>query len=374
MRDALNKLMESSLDTVAPAITLVRYQNGKQIFSGAWGYINPDTKTIPVTLATLFDLASITKLFTTTAFLVLASEQNINPKTPLVEFIPEFGEIGPRNIDGGQDPHTRLHLSVPTELTGQQVDPANVTLWHLLTHTSGLPPWRDVFTIAPPPTPSHTPTSAQRWQLGLERLISYAFVDRIGKSIRYSDIGLMLLGEVVARLNNSTLDEAIQRHVTRRLNLQSVMFNPTHVHNIDKERIAPTEMDTLWRKERVWGYVHDENAHGLGGIAGHAGLFGTADNVARFGQAWLQGDVLSIAPALRTEAIREQVSQNSQRRGLGWVLRANTYGHTGFTGTSLYINPEQQTVTVLLTNRVYYGRESANIQQLRRVIHEEWQW
>jgi serine-type D-Ala-D-Ala carboxypeptidase len=201
--------------------------------------------------------------------------------------------------------------------------------------------------------------------------------------VRYSDLGLMLLGEACRRLHGADdLAEVIAARVTRPLGLTSTVFNPVTEHGIPRENIAPTELDPDWRGRRVWGEVHDENACGVGGVAGHAGLFSTARDVAMFGEAWLRRDPrLGIDPALMDDAVRVHVDDNGQRRGLGWVIRAledssaserfseNTYGHTGFTGTTLWIDPQRELVVSCLTNRVYPGRHKEGIHEFRRALH-----
>lgn len=388
MRDALHQRLDAIIAAaqpqIAPAATLAVYHRGEFIVHAAWGWLDPEIQRHPVTTGTLFDLASLTKLFTTTAFLSLASRENIDIRTPLADLLPEFAAENPRPIDGGQDPHSKMHLPVIPELAGQTVDARTVTLWHLLTHTSGLPPWRDVYNIAPAPVPPDQTDpipAAERWQSGLARMVSYPFVDKVDANIRYSDIGLMLLGEVAARLNQSDLQTAVQAHALDPIELKHVVYNPVRDHTITHEHIAPTEIDPNWRQRRVWGEVHDENACGLGGVAGHAGLFGTAMDVARFGLAWLRAEYEAISPELRAEAIREQAVTDDERRGLGWMLRSaqnssagdymcmDSYGHTGFTGTSLWIEPEQELVAALLTNRVYVGRERPGVHELRRAIN-----
>jgi CubicO group peptidase (beta-lactamase class C family) len=374
----LVSLMQSALEDVAPAISLVAYHQGQPILNSAWGYLDPDTQQIPVTSKTIFDLASLTKLFTVTTFLVLASQADISLSSPVIEFLPEFGADSPRPIEGGQDPHTQERLPVTPGLEGQTVNPAEVTLWHLLTHTSGLPPWRDVYSFAPVPDEETAYTRKQRWQLAFDRLVSYPFIDSVGGGINYSDIGLMLLGEIVTRLDGNLLDVAIRQHVLAPLGLKDMAFNPT----ISRDQIAPTEFDASWRRRRIWGEVHDENACSVGGVAGHAGLFGSAPSVAKFGLAWLKREGLTISRSLWQQAITEQVKDNHERRGLGWMLRSEgnssagdlmsmeSFGHTGFTGTSLWIDPMRELVVVLLTNRVYWGRDSAGIHQLRRAVHD----
>lgn len=363
-------------------------QHGEWRYQGLRGWLDRKIN-VPLPADALFDLASVTKLFTTTAFLSLVSEGKTTLDTPLVAVIPEFGKKTPRPIDGGQDPHSKLPLPPQPEFEGQMVDPAKVTFHHLLTHTSGLPPWRDVFNMAGPvPTAPDIPDlhlPEKRWQRALEALCEYPFVAQPDGVVRYSDIGLMLLGEAVSRLHGTpgNLEQAIQARVIAPLKLEDVMFNPVRSGRVPRGRVVPTELDETWRKRRAWGEVHDENACGAGGIAGHAGLFGSARSVALFGQAWLSAptETFGINPELAAAAKHEHAATHGQRRGLGFVLKArqdasvgdlfsaNTYGHTGFTGTSLWIDPERELVVALMTNRVYYGRDNDPIHRFRREIH-----
>jgi serine-type D-Ala-D-Ala carboxypeptidase len=381
-----------------PALSIVAIQGGEVKLNATAGAINPESDNPrPVATSSLFDLASVSKLFTTTAFLSLVSAGKVRLDDPLVSVIPEFGASGPRPIDGGQDPHSKAMLPIPPETEGQTVDPAEVTFRHLMTHSSGLAPWRSVYEAAgtPPLAPEQQdPITRQvRWAKALIALTMYRFVDQPGISVRYSDLGFMLLGEAVARLyiqpvvESCTvveLDTAIQSLVLDPLRLKNVLYNPVR-NRRDRENIAPTEYDPNWRRRRPWGEVHDENANGVGGVAGHAGLFATASDVAAFGQAWLTNDSrLGIAPQIMDEARREQIFtvSNNERRGLGWNLRTErdslagdvfsmeSYGHTGFTGTSLWIDPTRQLVVACLTNRVYYGRElgTEGIAAFRRAL------
>jgi CubicO group peptidase (beta-lactamase class C family) len=319
----------------------------------------------------LFDLASVTKLFTATAFLSFVSAEQIHLDTPLVEVIPEFGASGPRPIDGGMDPHTKQPQPTPPDLTTVTVDPTDVTFWHLLTHTSGLAPWRDVFNAAGPapvpPTEIDPVPQAERWAKGLDFICKAPFVNRVGVSLRYSDLGLMLLGEAVARLGAGTLDAVIRERVLTPLDLAHITYRPLD-NGYTRDQTIPTEDDPNWRKRRAWGEVHDENACGVGGVAGHAGLFGTALDVAHFAEAWRTSDPrLGIVPALMDDAHRVHFTGEDTRYGLGWRCEDDgIYGHTGFTGTSVRVIPSQKLVVVLLTNRVYFGRDSDAITHLRK--------
>ncbi len=392
----LRAVIDGSIGGIFPAISIAVIHEGITVLDIGSGVIDPQTGAGIVTPATRFDLASLTKLFTMTCFLALVTRGVVALDDPLVSVIPEFGTITPRPIDGGQDPHSKAHLPTPPNLIGEMVDPARVTFRHLLTHTSGLPPWRDVFNASgTPPTAPDQPdpiSRDERWAHGLAAMCRYPFVGQPDGIVRYSDIGLMLLGEAATRLwyvgdvvapqTHLGLDMMIWEGVCERLGLESPCFNPVR-NGIDRMTIAPTENDPTWRKRRAWGEVHDENACGVGGVAGHAGLFANAAGVAQFGQAWLERDErLRIDRDLMDEATREQVVYENERRGLGWMLRSfegssagdklseNAFGHTGFTGTSLWIDPERALVVATLTNRVYPGREKVGIHAVRRAVHD----
>lgn len=371
--DQLDAILSDAARNVAPAIALHVVHRGATRHQSAWGNATPDM---------LFDLASLTKLFTVTAFLCAIGDRPLD--TPLVEIVPEFGAESPRPIEAAQDPHTRERGEVPDHLRGVEVNPADVTLWHLLTHTSGLPAWRDAFnTSSPPPPPGSIDmiSRSERWRYGLKAMCAYPFVERVGAAVIYSDIGMMLLGEVVARLHGESLADAIREYVTAPLALERVLFDPVRVHGVNPSHIAPTEYDAVWRQRRVWGEVHDENACGLGGVAGHAGLFGAAADVAAFGEAWRTESAFNISAANWTQATSLQAASGAHIHGLGWMLPSPTdssagdrisraaFGHTGFTGTSLWIDRERELVVALLTNSVHHGRGKTDIHGLRRAVH-----
>jgi serine-type D-Ala-D-Ala carboxypeptidase len=387
----IEALIQAYVPQRIPCVALRVANATDTLYEGAWGYIDRDTQQYPTTTETFFDLASVTKLFVCTTFLSLVARGKIGLHDPLVKVIPEFGGK-PRLIDGGQDPHTKQPLPTPADKHGQTVDPAQVTFWHLLTHTSGLPPWRDVFNVVdtpPPPPDQHDEWLSDRRERALQALCGYPFVSHPDGVVRYSDIGLMLLGFAITRLTRKPLEQAIEQNI--HVNFPTPLYRPmnawTHANPLVKTQIAPTEMDTTWRKRRIWGEVHDENCAGIGGIAGHAGMFGNLEQVTGLGQAWLN-NTLSLPNDLYAQAITSQATTGNERRGLGWMIRslhgssagdvlsANTYGHTGFTGTSLFIDPDHRLVITLLTNAVYDGREIMPSFEFRRAVHtlvgEEW--
>ena len=383
LRQALEPLMTAYLATGVPAAAIEVRREGRMLLRRAWGQIVEAGA--PCTPETCFDLASLTKLFTMTALLALMAQGRAGLDDPLAVHVPEFG--GPaRGYDGGVDPHSKQPLPMNDALAGQAQDPQGVTLRHLLTHSSGLAAWRPVYAaVGPPPVPPDQadPISRiERWRRGLAFIVDAPFVDPIGAQVRYSDLGFMLLGEVVARLHGSDLEQTITELVLRPANLTTIGYNPVQ-HGVPRALLAPTEDDPAWRGRRAWGEVHDENACGLGGVAGHAGLFGALEDVARFGEIWRSAPYTwGIADALRDEAVRPHIVYEGEARGLGWLIRTpellstgrhmpnGAYGHTGFTGTSLWIDPFHALTIVILTNSVYVGRQIFDPRPLRRAVHE----
>ncbi|XWX03153.1 serine hydrolase domain-containing protein [Aggregatilineales bacterium SYSU G02658] len=377
----LDALMAQYVPERVPAAVLNVWSRDGELLHRAWGWRDVAWRT-PCDTDTLFDLASVTKVFVTTAFLILVSRGQVTLDAPIVSVLLEFGG-DPRPISGGQDPHSKQLLPTPPHLRGRTVDPNRVTFRHLLTHTSGLAPWRALYAEigdAPPPPAQPDPLDrATRWQRGLAALWKTPFVDHPDKGVHYSDLGLILLAESIQRLTGQPLDAALAALLRPSVG-ELPIFNPVREDGLPLERIAPTEHDPSWRGRRVWGEVHDENASGLGGVSGHAGGFQHARGVSALGCCWLLGQ-LPIAPELQRMATTSQVIDGNERRGLGWMVRSltgsaagdllspETYGHTGFTGTSLFIDPVNGLVITLLTNAVYHGRDVMPSYAMRRDVH-----
>jgi CubicO group peptidase (beta-lactamase class C family) len=240
------------------------------------------------------------------------------------------------------------------------VDASAVTFRNLLAHNSGLPAWLPL------------------WKLSSRDEIKAAvfatkFSYTPGARVVYSDIGLILIGWAMEKIAAKSLREIVRARVTAPLGLDSIGYGPI------SENVAPTEF-YAHQRGRMQGEVHDENAWALGGVAGHAGIFGTARDLAAFGEA------LRMNRLLKSETLAAMTRLQSQdgavRRGLGFALwspdpasasnplNAKSFGHTGFTGTSLFIDPTRELVIACLTNRVYYGRENAQaIGEFRVAMH-----
>ncbi len=195
----LEAVIRAAVPTVAPALAVSVWQSGVTRYEAYAGWVEPGSEKKPVDDTTLFDLASLTKLITTTAFLRLTKETGIDLDDAVVTVIPEFGERGQHPVDGGQEPLTRRILPTPPDRADWRVDPAAVTFRQLLTHTAGLAPWRAVFRESgptpPPPGTSDVMSLASRRAAGLAAVCRYPFVARPGAEYHYSDLGFILLGE-----------------------------------------------------------------------------------------------------------------------------------------------------------------------------------
>ena len=411
------EVVQRGLGTVFPAAVLLVARYGGVVIHCAYGYLDPETRQRPVQLESLFDLASLTKLFTATAFMTLVEAARVTLDTPVSTVLPEFDGVRP--ISPVQNPLTKELEPADRAFAGLEIDARQVTFWHLLTHTSGLAAWRGLYQEASPegqdvPLP-HQVRADKR--AGRIRAIHtrYGFAYPPGKRMVYSDLGLILLGEAIARLSGVSLDAYVRQSVLDPLGLPSATYNPlasercpvhcpakdwvglgrlgparAPMHRVSSENIVPSEW-CAWRRRRCAGEVHDENAASLGGVAGHAGLFCTAREVAVLGQMYLNhghyGTVRVLSPQTVAQMTSVQVNDADGRlgdnpRGLAWMQRSQhgsssgqrfgprSYGHTGFTGTSLWIDPDRALLVVFLTNRVFYGRDPTGIAHLRPELHD----
>jgi len=292
----------------------------------------------PMTEDTIFDAASLTKVLATTpAIMLLAERGEIDLDAPAQKYIEEFRRDG-KDV---------------------------ITIRQLLTHTSGL---RPDFDSNNRPAGQHT-------------AIAMACQEKVtsppGTRFVYSDINFIVLGEVVKRVGGRPLEEFVREEIYRPLKMNDTRYLPW---SADLPRIAPTEREGT---NILRGVVHDETARGMGGVAGHAGLFTTAADMARYARMMLNGGELDGVRVFRPETVSAMTSVQSPaalsaRRGFGWdiytgfsrrgdIFPLGSYGHTGFTGTALWIDPFSKTFWVLLTNRVHPTRKT-NISPLQKTF------
>jgi serine-type D-Ala-D-Ala carboxypeptidase len=307
-------------------------------------------------------------VFTAAAFMRLVEQGKVSLDQPVRGVLPEFDGVRP--IRPYEDPLAPGGM-VSVEAAGDAttVDAGRVTFRHLLAHNSGLPAWRPLFRQG---------SRDAALRMAVETFFSYPIAAR---SV-YSDIGLILTGLSIERLTGQRLDHAVGQLVLAPLGLSHTRYfplPPLERGDITSD-VAPTEV-CAWRGRRIVAEVHDENAASLAGLAGHAGLFSTASDVASLGQAYLDRSSPLLAPETVAEMTRLQAEDGLIRRGLSFALWSpdpeasgnpfgtGAFGHTGFTGTSLWIDPKRQLVVALLTNRIYYGRDAEGFQETRIALH-----
>jgi serine-type D-Ala-D-Ala carboxypeptidase len=334
------------------AVLLVAYR-GHLEYEAAIGHAACLPSTQCMTVDSVFDLASLSKpIATTTALMLLVEAGLVALDAPIDTYLDAF-------------PHS---------------DHEAPTLRQLLSHCSGLPAWRPYYLAIDPTWPQADRQRAVYAAVHRERLIA-----RPGTLVQYSDAGFILLGELVETVSGQSLDEFCRQEIFAALHLEGIGFRilarPSQGADI---QFASTE-SCPWRGRVLNGEVHDENAWIMGGVSGHAGLFGTGRQVWRFAQGLLDGlrgrPWLVSTPTLQTFATRQGVPKESTW-ALGWdtptpgkssagrYFSLDAIGHLGFTGTSLWIDPTQSVIVVLLTNRVHPSRQRKGIRTFRPRIHD----
>ncbi len=323
-----------------PGAVLAVGHRGALVHLKPYGRLSYDQEAPSVRADTIYDLASLTKVIaTTTMAMILVDQERLDLDAPVQDFLPRFAGAGKEAV----------------------------TVRHLLTHSSGVDWWAPLF--------EDTRGKADY----VERIEAMDLVYEPGSRSKYSDLGLILLGEILERVAGESLDAFVGRRVFEPRGMADTRFRPGAEL---VARIAPTERDA-WRGRVVHGEVHDENAFALGGVAPHAGLFGTAPDLARFAQMIVNGGVLEhrrIVSRTTVEAFTRRAGVPDSSRALGWDTKSaegssagtlfspSSFGHTGFTGTSIWIDPERQLFVILLTNRVHPTRDNKLIRKVRPAV------
>jgi CubicO group peptidase (beta-lactamase class C family) len=309
-----------------PGGVVVVGRRGASVWEKGFGNLAWSGKSPVVPASSIYDLASLTKVVaTTTALMILYDEGKIALDAPASRYLPEFS-------GGLKD---------------------EITIKQLLEHRSGLPAGRELWRIARSPDEARQAT------------IETALECEPGRCMIYSDVGADILGFIIEKVSGERLDVFVQKRVFDPLAMRETYFRP---HWTLRDRIAPTDL-TPPRGYPLRGEVHDENAFALGGVAGHAGLFSTASDLAVFAQMMLNGGELNGVRIVAdsTVALFTARTNSPGTRALGWdtcghdgscgkYLSERSYGHTGYTGTSLWIDPDRELFVVLLTNRVHAAR------------------
>ena len=308
-----------------PGASVVVGRRGAAVLEKGFGRLSWSSSSAAVSAErTIYDLASLTKVVgTTSALMVLYDQGKLGLDDPVQKYIPTF--------------------------TGGAKD--RVTIRMLLEHRSGLPAGRDLWRLA------HSPAEAR------DLVISTPLVCDPDRCYEYSDLGADMLGFIVEAVSGERMDQFLAKNVFEPLHMDDTGFLPA---DSVRSRVAPTEVAPP-RGYPLKGEVHDENAFALGGVAGHAGLFSTAYDLAIFAQMMLNGGIYDGTRVISDTAVALFTKRASGTRALGWdtcggsgscgsYLGEEAYGHTGFTGTSLWIDPDRDMFVVLLTNRVHEAR------------------
>lgn len=332
-------IKNSIADSVFPGAVLLIWKQGKIIFEEPFGQLTYDDSSAEVTTSTIYDLASLTKVIATTNAAMICVDRNlfsINDK--VTKYIPAFAANGKEEI----------------------------TIKNLLMHNSGLPAFKKYYTMY------NSPGEV------LNDIYSSSLVYKTGTKTIYSDLGMITLGKIIEKVTGKRLDVFCSEEIFKPLEMNDTYFNPP---SLLRYRIAPTEFDNYWRKRLLIGEVHDETASLLNGVAGHAGLFSTAGDISKVLQMLLQKGVYNGNRIIDSSTVKSFTSRRSNGRGLGWDMKSPTgssagdlfsdksYGHTGFTGTSVWTDPERDLFAVFLTNRVYPTRDNNKIIKIRPELH-----
>jgi CubicO group peptidase (beta-lactamase class C family) len=334
-------LHQAIAERAFPAASVAITHKGKLVCLKALGRFAYEPDAPEVTAASIFDLASVSKVVaTTTMAMILYQRGLLDLDLPLVSVVAEFAAEEPRRDE--------------------------VTLRMLLAHSSGLPAYEKLFLRA----------------RTKDELLSAAFATPLaanpGAKSEYSDIGFILLGVALERMAENPIDRFCQHEIFGALGMTRTAFNPPVAW---RSFIPPTADDRSFRHRIIQGEVQDENASVMGGVAGHAGLFATGQDLAIFAHAMLQGG----QPIIRRETLarftRRESSPAGTSRALGWdtpsspsqsgkYFSPNSFGHLGYTGTSLWVDPERQLSVTLLTNRTWPDTSNQAIKQVRLNFHD----
>ena len=339
--DETSRIITAAIrDSAFPSAQLVVMKDGIVALNKAYGTLTYDVRSRETNTSTMYDLASLTKVIATTSATMRLIDQGVlHLDDTVARFIPAFRE-GQKSV---------------------------ITIRHLLTHTSGMAPFLKLWDICT--TPEQT----------LDTIYHAPLIAAPGDTTVYSDLGVITLGKIIEQLTGESLDAYVRRTFFIPLGMNNTMFTPPEEL---WPNVAPTEFDAEWRKRLVQGTVHDERSALLGGVAGHAGLFSTARDLATFMAMLLNGGTYGGTRYLQDSTVALFTRRQSPRstRALGWDTRSehgssagdlfsmHSFGHTGFTGTSVWADPERHLVVILLANRVYPTRANTKIFRVRPAV------
>ncbi len=334
----INKAVE---DEAFPGAVVLIWKDGKSIYEKAYGNYTYDKSSPKVKTNTLYDLASVTKVVATTSAAMICYDSKLfSLDDKVIKYIPEFGVNGKENI----------------------------TIKNLLLHNAGLPAWKKFY------------GRDLNYDDVIKEIYSSQLEYKTGEKTVYSDLGIITLGKIIEKVTNKSLDNFCEVEIFNPLEMNTTFYNPK---DSLKKLCAPTETDDYWRMKTLQAEVHDETSAMLNGVAGHAGLFSTAEDIAKLMSVLMNKGKyrdVQIIKQSTVELFTKRYSEESTR-ALGWDTKSdsgssagiyfskNSFGHTGYTGTSIWADPDRNLFVVFLTNRVYPTRENTKIQKVRPQLH-----
>ncbi len=345
--DKVDKVVETAIkDSAFPGAVLLISKDGHTIYQKAYGHYTYNDSSPLMKISTIFDLASVSKVISTTTCTMICYDRGLFKLDDKVsKYIPAFGHNGKENV----------------------------TIRNLLVHDSGLRP--DIKSYKAYENSPHPEQDI------LNEIYSDTLIYPIGTKMVYSDLNMITMAKIIEKITGKTLDKFADEEVFKPLGMNHTMYNPPASI---KDSIAPTETDNYFRNRQLQGEVHDETSFLMGGVAGHAGLFSNVNDLAKFLKMLLNKGSLNGKQLIKPETVNLFIKQQSDlsSRALGWDTKSTegyssagkyfsplSYGHTGFTGTSVWTDPTRKLIVIFLTNRVYPTRKNTKILQVRPLVH-----
>jgi CubicO group peptidase (beta-lactamase class C family) len=329
-------------DSVFPGASIAVLYRGRMVFHKAFGRMTYDPSGTPVDTLTVYDLASLTKTVATTSIAMqLRERDSLDLDAPVSRYLPRFSQNGKNTV----------------------------TVRNLLLHNSGLRAHELFYRNCSSP------------EEVLDAICADSLLARPGTTTIYSDLGFIVLGKIIEKVTGTPLGENFRRRFSEPLGMRSTVFNPSA---LIRSRTAPVETDTAWHFKQPRPLVHDQNAALLGGVAGHAGLFSTTGDLAKFVRMMTGKGRVKGRTFFKPSTVLSFTSRSGQdTRALGWDLRAlsgpssagdyfssSSWGHLGFTGTSIWVDPQKDLAVIVLSNRVYPTSDNIRIRTFRPLLHD----
>lgn len=338
----VDSLMTSAVQIgIFPGAQLLVQQNDRILYNKTFGNYTYEKKSPKVTFDTKYDLASLTKVIvTTTAAMILCDRGQLKLDEKIINYLPALNK-----------------------------NKKEITVRNLLLHNSGLPAFEPFY------------KKYNNQSQVLDHIYNCELNFKPGQKVQYSDWGMIILQKIIEKITGEPLDRYINYNLFSVIGMNNSFYNPS---DSEKKKCAPTENDTYWRNRQIQGEVHDETAALLGGVSGNAGLFSTSEDISKFLYLMINGGKSGNYQVIRSATIEDWTSRQlpDNSRALGWdtnfdknsscgtLFSPQSFGHTGFTGTSVWVDKKRKLFVVLLTNRVFPARDNQKLFDFRKKIHD----